>query len=121
MHSVSSHADFRRQLREHALVVVDFTAAWCGPCQRLAPRLDALADELSDIHFCTVDVDDVHAAVADAYDVECMPTILFFVGGRLVSDWTVTTASLAAIRRSCVKMLEQQQESDESSESSESE
>ena len=39
------------------LVVVDFTATWCGPCQRIKPQFEAMSTEITDVVFIKVDVD----------------------------------------------------------------
>lgn len=41
-----------------AIVCVDFTATWCSPCQTIAPVLEQLAQELTDVVFLKVDVDE---------------------------------------------------------------
>ena len=58
------------------LVLVDFYADWCGPCQMAAPIIDKLADELKDrILIVKVDVDQSRQ-VASKYGVMSIPTVL---------------------------------------------
>ncbi len=40
------------------LVVVYFTAQWCGPCQRIKPVFDSLSEEITDVVFIRVDIDE---------------------------------------------------------------
>jgi thioredoxin 1 len=61
-------------------VVVDFTAAWCGPCRVMKPVLDELAGERDDLAFVQVDVD-AQPELAARYGVLSMPTFLVFRGG----------------------------------------
>ncbi|PWN28706.1 thioredoxin H-type-like protein, partial [Jaminaea rosea] len=58
------------------LVVVDFTASWCGPCRMIAPTFESLAKKHTGSVFLKVDVDE-NAAVARAYSVSAMPTFVF--------------------------------------------
>lgn len=58
------------------LVVVDFTATWCGPCQRIAPIFQKLADENPNVVFIKVDVDE-NEETAAAYGISAMPTFIF--------------------------------------------
>ena len=56
------------------LVVVDFTATWCPPCQMIKPKYHALAEELGDTVICVaVDVD-ANAETSEAAGITCMPT-----------------------------------------------
>lgn len=62
--------------------VVDFWAAWCGPCRRLTPTFAALASELQGrINFLSVNVD-AEPELAQRFGVLSIPTIKFFHGGR---------------------------------------
>mmetsp|Transcript_18478 Transcript_18478/g.51557 ORF Transcript_18478/g.51557 Transcript_18478/m.51557 type:complete len:175 (-) Transcript_18478:1254-1778(-) len=62
------------------LVVVDFTATWCGPCQMIAPLYKEMSETYDDVVFLKVDVDE-NADTAQHYSVSAMPTFLFIKGG----------------------------------------
>jgi thioredoxin len=67
-------------------VVLDFFAPWCGPCKALAPGLDALAKEYAGkVKFVQVNVDDAQALAA-RFDVQGVPTLLFFRNGKVVDS-----------------------------------
>ncbi|KAG7458460.1 hypothetical protein MATL_G00220390 [Megalops atlanticus] len=71
------------------LVVVDFTATWCGPCQSIAPFYKALSEkpENKSVVFLKVDVDDAQD-VASFCDIKCMPTFHFYKNGKKVDDFS---------------------------------
>lgn len=59
------------------LVVVDFFATWCGPCKRIAPLLEKIAEDNKEkLVVLKVDVDEVEELVGE-YSVEVMPTFVF--------------------------------------------
>ena len=66
-------------------VVVDFWAAWCGPCRMVGPIIDELATEYEGKAVVgKVDVDN-HQQVAAKYGVRNIPTVLVFKGGEIVN------------------------------------
>ena len=81
------HADesnFDEILRQaDGLVLVDFYADWCGPCQKLAPVLDRVAQDLTDGRIVKVNVDH-NPQLASRYDVKSIPTLLVFDDGQIV-------------------------------------
>jgi thioredoxin 1 len=63
-------------------VLVDFTAAWCGPCQAIAPVLEDLATEQADrLQVVKIDVD-ANPATTLRYEVMSMPTLILFKDGE---------------------------------------
>jgi thioredoxin 1 len=70
-------------LRSDKPVVVDFWAEWCGPCKMLSPSLDQVAaDNRERFVVAKVNVDD-NPELAARYDVQSIPTLLYFAGGEL--------------------------------------
>ncbi len=66
-------------------VVVDFWAAWCGPCRMVGPIIDELATEYEGKAVVgKVDVDS-HQQFAAKYGVRNIPTVLVFKGGEIVN------------------------------------
>ena len=66
------------------LALVDFWAAWCGPCRMVAPIVEQLADEFEgQLKVGKVDVD-LNQRVASKFNIRSIPSILFFKDGKLV-------------------------------------
>ena len=93
--------EFKQVLAAGKPVVVDFTATWCGPCQRIAPMFAKLAEEETDIEFIKVDVDD-NEETAMHCGIEAMPTFHFYKGGEKVSEFS--GASEEKIREGVAKL-----------------
>ena len=68
-------------------VLLDFWAAWCGPCQKLTPILEELAAEGQDYVIRKVDVD-ADPELAVRYRVASIPTLILFRDGEAVSRLT---------------------------------
>lgn len=64
-------------------VLIDFYADWCGPCRMVAPIIEAIAEERTDIVVCKVNVDD-EQGLAQAFNVTSIPTLAVLKNGKLV-------------------------------------
>jgi len=66
-------------------VVVDFWAAWCGPCKLMNPIIDSLAEEFEGkAKLAKINIDD-YDDLANQYHIMGVPTLLFFKDGNLVA------------------------------------
>ncbi|MCF7830461.1 thioredoxin [Candidatus Gracilibacteria bacterium] len=72
-------------LKNPEVVLVDFFATWCGPCQGLAPILNELANDVGEDRVFKVDVDQ-SPELASEYGVMSIPTIKIFKGGEVVEE-----------------------------------
>lgn len=63
-------------------VLIDFYATWCGPCKMMAPIVEEIANTRDDVVVCKVDVDEA-GAIANAYDIHSIPTLVLLKGGKL--------------------------------------
>ena len=68
---------------EHELTLVNFWATWCGPCKTMAPIVEEIAEERTDIKVCKIDVDQ-EPELARQYRVMSIPTFLVFKDGEVV-------------------------------------
>lgn len=74
-------------LQSDVPVLVDFSATWCGPCQKIAPLVHELADEYSGrAKVATVDVDN-NQDLATRFGIMSVPTLMVIKGGEIVNKW----------------------------------
>ena len=81
---IDGHAHLDEVIAEHDVVLTDFYADWCGPCQMLEPTVERIAAE-TDATVTKVDVD-ANQQLAGAYGVRGVPTLVLFADGEQVEE-----------------------------------
>jgi thioredoxin 1 len=72
---------------KNGVSLVDFWAAWCGPCRVQGPIVDEIADEIGDkAKICKLDIDQ-HKKIAGQLGIQSIPTILIFKDGKMVQKF----------------------------------
>lgn len=86
-------------------VVIDFWATWCGPCMRLAPVIDELAQEYADrVVIGKYNVDE-ETELSGQYRIMSIPTILFFKNGEQVRDLRMAGPTKDQLKANIEKLL----------------
>ena len=74
-------ANFEAEVEQHdGLTVVDFWATWCAPCRMIAPILEELASERTDVRFGKLNVDE-NPRTASQFGVQGIPLLIYFKDG----------------------------------------
>jgi len=73
-------------LNQKGLVFVDFYADWCGPCKMTSPIIEELANEVKEVKFVKVNVDE-NPDLASQYNIFSIPTFLIFKDGKVIHQF----------------------------------
>lgn len=96
---VVTDSDFEdKVLKSDKVVLVDFWAAWCGPCRMMAPVLDEISAENEDFIVAKLNVDE-NPATASAYRIMSIPTMGIFKDGRMVDKIVGVTPKQAVLSK----------------------
>lgn len=80
---VEDIAVYKEEIKE-GLVLVDFFATWCGPCNMLAPVIENLVKEHEELKVIKVDVDEAQE-IAYQFGIQSIPTLLLYKDGQIVN------------------------------------
>lgn len=72
-------------LKSDKKVLVDFYADWCGPCKMMGPVIEKLAEEVDDISFVKVNVDNAQN-ISRRYGIMSIPALFIFENGEVVKN-----------------------------------
>ena len=71
-------------MQAEGTVLIDFWAAWCGPCRMIAPAVEKIAEEHPEVKVCKINIDD-EQELAIKYGVMSIPTLMVVKNGEMVN------------------------------------
>lgn len=98
-------SDVKSIIASGAPVVIDFWATWCGPCMRMSPVIDELAQQyVGQVQIGKYNIEE-ETELSDEYRIMSIPTILFFKNGEQVRDLRLAGSQSKAKLEENIKAL----------------
>ncbi|EGG03677.1 uncharacterized protein MELLADRAFT_49470 [Melampsora larici-populina 98AG31] len=82
---IKSHEEFEKLSCSGKPMVIDFWAAWCGPCKMISPVFEKLSNEIDGLNFVSVDVEDPNFGLQE-HGIRAMPTFQIIENGVKVAE-----------------------------------
>lgn len=77
-----TESEFSNVINSNKKVLVDCYAPWCGPCKMISPIVDMLSEEIKDVSFYKINVDNAQEMAVN-YGIMSIPTLLIFENGEM--------------------------------------
>ena len=84
---IENLSEYNSIISQNQLVVIEFTATWCGPCKQIAPVFETLCQNNPHCIFRKVDVDECDD-ICDKFNISSMPTFQFFKNNKLLTQFS---------------------------------
>lgn len=81
--TISNIKELNSTLEKNKMVVVDYSAKWCGPCNRIYPFYEGLSNKYEDVLFLKVDIEKAKE-LSKAQKIQCLPTFHFYKNNELI-------------------------------------
>jgi len=82
--SITEIEDFKKELVDNKLVIIDYWANWCGPCKNIAPFYEELSKKYNAC-FLKVDIDEAEE-LSESVGIKCLPTFQIYKNGEKIEE-----------------------------------